>query len=306
MTKRIAILGAGFIGINLVEYFLEKGCQVNVLDRGEKPNSLTHPHLNWLKGDISDKEPLSRLLGMSDVVFYLVSSTVPGDDVDVSKELFVNVSQLLQVLELCEIQKVKQFLFFSSSSVYGAQKYFPISESAVPFPISAHGIQKLTMEYYIGLFSRRSDVDCKIVRLSNPYGPGQNVFGRQGFISIVIGHLIQGTPINIRGTGDDVRDYIYIKDVAEACYQLVETKSDHLIFNLGCGVGHSLNQVVRVFERLLGCSLEVAHTACRESDIPTSILSIKKINENYSFIPQTSLIEGIKTFLRHHELILNK
>lgn len=303
MSLRIAIIGAGFIGLNLAEAFLLKGYVVNVLDRGEKPDNLTYSGLFWLQGDVGDRELVSELLSQSDIVFYLVSSTVPGDDVDVSKELFLNVSQLLQVLELCELYSVKKFIFFSSSSVYGAQAVIPISESCVPLPISAHGVQKLTMEYYIGLFSRRSDTDCKIVRLSNPFGPGQNIHGRQGFISIVIGHLKQASSVNIRGSGDDVRDYIYIDDVVDACQFLMTSESKQLVFNIGCGLGYSLNDVIDIFEQQLGYKLPVLHTKCRESDIPVSVLDVSKMNNEFGFNPRVSLASGIKKFLIYHNVL---
>lgn len=303
MSLRIAILGAGFIGLNLVEAFLRKGYAVNVLDRGEKPDHLAHSGLYWLQGNVGDRGLVTELLSKSDIVFYLVSSTVPGDDVDVSQELFLNVSQLLQVLDLCELHRVKRFIFFSSSSVYGAQTVVPISESCVPLPISAHGVQKLTMEYYIGLFARRSDTDCKIVRLSNPFGPGQNIQGRQGFISIVIGHLKQASSVNIRGSGDDVRDYIYIDDVVDACQLLMTSESKQLVFNIGCGLGYSLNDVIGIFEQQLGYTVPVVHTECRESDIPVSVLDISKINSEFEFKPGVSFASGIKKFLIYHNVL---
>lgn len=302
MLNKIAILGAGFIGLNLVNSFLRSGHDVKVLDRGEQPADLTHPQLKWIKGEVGDEVCLSSALQDVDVVFYLVSSTVPGDNVDVSKELFVNVGQLLKSLELCDSFGVKRFIFFSSSSVYGTQTIVPTAEASVPLPISAHGIQKLTMEYYINLFSRQSKVECKIVRLSNPFGPGQNIYGRQGFISIVIGHLKDGSPVNIRGTGLDVRDYIYIDDVVESCHKLITSESRSIVFNIGCGQGASLNDVIVAFESLLGRSLNVNHIECRASDIPISILDVTKAKNELEFSPKTSLIEGIKTFLKHHEL----
>ena len=303
MSLRIAILGAGFIGLNLVEAFLRQGYIVNVLDRGEKPDQLIHPSLCWMQGSVGDKELVSEVLSQSDIVFYLVSSTVPGDDVDVSKELFLNVSELLQVLELCDIHQVKKFIFFSSSSVYGAQSVVPISEACVPLPISAHGVQKLTMEYYISLFARRSKTDCKVVRLSNPFGPGQNIHGRQGFISIVIGHLKQGTSVNIRGTGDDIRDYIYIDDVVDACQLLMTKDSNQFVFNIGCGLGYSLNDVIGVFEQQLGYKLPVVHTECRKSDIPISVLDVSKMNDEFGFKSRVSLVSGIRQFLNYHDIL---
>jgi len=303
MSLKISILGAGFIGINLAKGFLKSGYQVDILDRGEKTAELHHDNLTWVQGNVANKTDVEKVIKNSFSVFYLVSSTVPGDEVDVSKELFSNVSQLLQVLNLCETHNIAKFIFFSSSSVYGIQKECPINENTCPAPISTHGIQKLTMEYYISLFSRQSNTNCKVVRLSNPYGPGQNIHGRQGFISIVIGHLTNNTPIVIRGTGEDVRDYIYIDDVVNACHSILTTDSDEVVFNLGCGSGESLLNVISEFKANLDMPLNITHQECRASDIPVSILDVSKAKDILSFEATISLKDGLKRFLEHHKLI---
>ncbi len=303
MSLKVSILGAGFIGINLAKGFLKSGYHVDILDRGEKPKELSHENLTWFQGNVDKKSDVEQVLIKSFAVFYLVSSTVPGDKVDVSKELFCNVSQLVQVMDLCEVYNVERFIFLSSSSVYGVQEKCPINENVCPAPISAHGIQKLTMEYYISLFARKSNTKCKIVRLSNPYGPGQNIHGRQGFISIVIGHLTNNTSVIIRGTGEDVRDYIYIDEVVNACHSILTTDTKEVIFNLGCGTGVSLLNVINEFEAILNTPLNIIHQECRASDIPINILDVSKTKEILNFEASVSLTDGINMFLKHHEFI---
>ena len=299
-SLRVTILGAGFIGLNLAKEFLVSGYHVDILDRGEMPLGLSSENLTWLQGCVSNTSNTASVIQNADVVFYLVSSTVPGDDVNVSKELFCNVSQLLQVLELCDSHKVGKFIFVSSSAVYGTQQVLPTSEQALPMPISAHGIQKLTMEYYISLFAYQSNTSCKILRLSNPYGPGQNIYGRQGFMSIVIGNITDKKAVSIRGTGEDIRDYIYISDVVTACQLAVTTASKEIIFNIGSGLGTSLLQVMSQFKDILQIPIAVSHQECRKSDIPVSILEIGKAKAILGFEPKITLCEGVKMFLNHH------
>lgn len=252
---KVTVLGAGFIGLNLVKNLLSAGFRVTILDRGDKPEELTSDHLIWVKGFAENKEHLTQAIANSDIVFHLLSSTVPGDKVSVSNELFSGVSQILEVLNLCEDLNVKKFLFMSSSSVYGLQNVVPITEAFSPEPISTHGIQKLTQEHYIRLFSRNNRLDCKILRLSNPYGPGQDVMGRQGFISIVIGKLLTQQPVQIRGDGEAVRDYIHIADVCNGCLELIQNDNHQIVFNIGCGVGYSLNQVCLSWRKFWGGKL---------------------------------------------------
>jgi len=303
LSKQVTILGAGFIGINLAKTLLKNNFRVSVLDRGDIPGDLTSEQLTWHKGFAENKEHLLQAITGSDYVFHLMSSTVPGDKVSVSNELFSGVSQIFEILNVCEELGVSQFMFMSSSSVYGCQQQTPITESVMPEPISTHGIQKLTLEHYVRLFSRDNNISCKVLRLSNPYGPGQDIYGRQGFISIVIGKLLKQEPVYIRGKGEAVRDYIHISDVCNICIALLENPTEDVIFNIGSGEGVSLNSLLSVMEDILGKPIQKQYVAARSADIPSSILSMDKLHSVVPYQPKTSLYDGLKSFLHYHGVI---
>lgn len=296
---RAAVLGAGFIGMNFVRYALTHGYAVSVLDHKAMPAEFAG-RLNWLQGDLAREADVACALEGTDTVFHFISSTVPGDQVDIASELQQNVFQTLQLLQLCVTHKVRRVVFISSASVYGVQKTLPIPETAATDPISAHGIHKLTIEKYLQLYRHQQGLDCKIVRLSNPYGPGQRITGRQGFIAIAVRRIFAGEPITIRGDGTDIRDFIYIDDVSEALYRVATTTSAETLFNVGSGFGYSLNEVVGQMRELTGLPIPVAYTESRFADIPKSVLDTSRSRFVLSLESQLPLRAGLARTLMFH------
>lgn len=299
MAVSFAILGAGFIGQNFIRFALKSGVTLRVLDHKECPQEF-EGKLIWKRGDLADEGAVSDVLRDVEVVYHFISSTVPGDITDESGELAQNVIQTLRLLKLCVQQQVRRIVFISSASVYGVQTVLPISEMALTDPISSHGIQKLTIEKYLQLYQYQHGLDCKIMRLSNPYGPGQNVMGRQGFIAIAIGKMLAGEVIKIRGDGSIVRDYIYIDDVAETLHLMGGCQTKESIFNVGSGQGYTLNQIIATIEKLTGKSVAVEYTGKRFVDIPASILGISKEKNILGKTSKVSLESGLLQTLSYH------
>jgi len=301
MKAKTAILGAGFIGRNYILRALESGEILSVLDHKDCPTEF-EGKLTWIKGDFNDEKVLRNLLRDVEVVFHFISSTVPGDVVDERLELAHNVIQTLQLLNLCVQEKVRRIVFISSASVYGLQAVIPIAETAPTDPISSHGINKLTIEKYLQLFKHRHGLDCKIMRLSNPYGPGQNIMGRQGFIAIMIGKILTGEAVKIRGDGSIIRDYVYIDDVTDALWLMRNCNAKESIFNISSGKGYTLNQIIKTVTKLIGAPIKAEFIDTRFVDIPASILDISRGARILGFNPATSLENGLAKTLAFHGL----
>jgi UDP-glucose 4-epimerase len=288
---KAAVLGAGFIGLNFLRFAQKTGYELSVLDHKSPPPDL-EGSMRWKKGHFENEADVEEAINRVDCVFHFISSTVPGDKVDIAEELRQNVFQTLQLMSLCMKQDVKKIVFLSSASVYGVQHALPIPETAPTNPISAHGIHKLTIEKYLQLHSFQNDIDCKIVRLSNPYGPGQDIFGRQGFIAILIGKLISGTPITIRGDGRDVRDYVYIDDVCTVLDRIAISDSRTSLLNVGSGIGYSLNEIVRLAREITGLEVPVEYSPGRAADIPESVLDVSRAKALFGTETAWSMREG--------------
>jgi len=299
MILNAAILGAGFIGQNFIRLALQHGYQLRVLDHNGCPPEF-EGRLTWIKGDFGSEDAIRKALQNSKVVFHFISSTVPGDVADESAELIQNVVQTLRLLQLCVQEKVARVVFVSSASVYGVQAVLPVPEPALTEPISSHGIHKLTIEKYLQLYKYQHGLDCKILRLSNPYGPGQSIKGRQGFVAIATGKILAGETIPIRGDGSSVRDFIYIDDVCEALHLLGTTEVAESVFNIGSGQGVSLNQLVETMAGIIGRPLATTYIASRFVDIPASVLDIDRARHILGNEVKFSLEQGLTRTLAFH------
>lgn len=302
MGLRAAILGAGFIGRNFVNLALSQGYDLRVLDHNDCPIQWAGL-LSWSVGDLGSEEDLNKVLKGADTVFHFVSSTVPGDLVDESSELRQNVFQTLQLLRLCVQHSVRQVVFISSASVYGPQRLLPIGETAPTDPISSHGIHKLAIEKYLQLYEHQHGVACKILRLANPYGPGQRTNSRQGFVGIAIGRMLAGAGMQIRGDGSHVRDFIHIDDVCHAIHLVATRHSEHRVFNVGSGEGRSLNQILALLRQLSQQAIPADYTASRFVDIPASVLDVSRMRLDFGWTPAISLHQGLGQTLRLHGLV---
>jgi UDP-glucose 4-epimerase len=298
--RKAAVLGAGFIGLNLVRRLVDAGTQVAVLDHNDPPAELA-ARVHWVRGEFADPKAVEQVIAGADVAFHLISSTVPGDEhVELSRELSDNIFATLRFVELCDRLAVPRVVFASSSSVYGLQARVPIAETAVTDPISSHGIQKLAIEKYLLLHRLHRGLDVRIARLSNPFGPGQRLYGRQGFIALTIGHLLKGEPILLRDGGRPVRDFVYIDDVSEALDRLASQHGAPSVVNVGSGVGHSLRQVVEMVEEAMQRPIPFVSAEPRRADIPVSVLDVTLAAAGIGFRAAIPVRAGLLHTLRHY------
>lgn len=298
--QKVAVIGAGFLGQALIKNLLESGCEVNVLDRHPLSNALC-TGAKWFVGDFRDQSLLMSTLDKVSVAYHLVASTVPGDQqVDSAKELNEDVVGTIKFIDACVASNVQRIIFSSSSSVYGMQDELPIKESASTNPISTHGIHKLTIEKFLLLACHLHGIDVRILRISNPYGPGQSLAGRQGFVAIAIGKIISGSSLILRDEGRAIRDFIFIDDLTRVLALAGLRDNVPSIMNVGSGKGHSLIEVVQLMEELLGYTTKIVNTESRRIDIPASVLDTTLAERALDLQPAAELRAGILKTLRFH------
>ena len=294
--------GGGFIGRAIVRNLISRGCDVHVLDRNSCPEEFCGK-TSWIVGDFLDRSSLDLALHGAKVAYHLISSTVPGDQhVNFAMELHDNVIASLNFIDACVAAGVRRIVFSSSSSVYGVQDILPIGESAPTNPISSHGIHKLAVEKLLLMAQYLHGIEVKVLRIANPYGPGQNIDGRQGFIAMAIGSITRNSPLILRDEGRAVRDFIYIDDLAEAIVLAGLSKSVPQIINLATGVGHSLRDVLWHIEQILGCNISVISAESRRVDIPVSVLDVSLAVSSLPINSMVGLKEGLIKTLRYSGL----
>lgn len=303
---KILVLGAGgFLGTNLTIHYCEKQeCDITVFDYKEEFLKNTKKNcrnkVKYLYGDFNAKL-FDEILDEMDIVYHLISTSIPAtSNMAIEKDLNENVIMTTKLLEACVKNNVKKVVFISSGgAVYGKEAGVPLKENAPTNPISSYGIQKITIEKLLYLYNYLYGLDYRVVRLSNPYGPYQRPNGKLGVITTFIDNIIKNKPLTVYGDGTVVRDFIYVDDAVNAIVNIAEGDgidkqgNTHKIFNVGCGEGRSINEIIKELENVFGIETEIDYIEGRKSDVPVNYLDISLYEEIYGKLINTSFEEGI-------------
>ncbi len=297
--------GAGFQGQHLCRRLLAEGGNVRILDR-EPAHSRSlllanRGSLEWVEGNLEDPNIVESVLSDVDVVFHLISTTLPKtSNDDPLYDVTSNILPTIRLLELARRKSVRKIIFFSSGgTVYGVSKSAQISEEHPTNPICAYGIHKLAIEKYLHLYYSLYGQNYAVMRIANPYGENQPGRKGQGVIPVFMRKMIHGDPIEIWGNGSVVRDYIYLDDVIDAAISLVEYDGQHKIFNIGSGHGLSLLEVLAEISRVLERNPQVSFKPARPLDVPVNVLDISRAVEELGWRPKTSFSHGISMMGKH-------
>lgn len=292
---------AGFIGSNLTLHLAQNvEDKITLLDRNKElfsiPEIVNKGNIKICESMFDEDTDFDGLLKGQDVVYHLVSTTVPGtSNVQIPSELSSNVVATAKMLEACVRCGVKKVVFLSSGgTVYGKEMQCPLKESTPTYPINSYGVQKVTIEKLLYLYNYIYDLDYRVVRLANPYGPYQNPNGILGAATTFTYKALKKEEIIVYGDGSVVRDYIYIDDVIRAMSNIVEKDNKYKVFNLGSGYGTSIQQLIEVIQETLGVEVKVKYLPERKTDVPVNYLDISRYEQAFGKLNPISLEEGIR------------
>jgi UDP-glucose 4-epimerase len=291
----LVIGGSGFIGSHLVDVFLERGLKVTVFDHHREKFRPPIPEVQFVQGEMGNRRALEEVLAEGvDRVILLASTTIPQtSNDDPSFDVQANLVTTLTVLDLCVKYKVKKVIFSSSGgTVYGMPKCLPISEEHPTNPICSYGIVKLAIEKYLYLYHHLFGLQYVSLRLANPYGIRQDPTSAQGIISVFAARILQKKPLTVWGDGRTIRDFIHIRDVAELYYRVLSSEVMG-VFNVGSGVGVTINDLLKIIPAQLGLEPTIIHEAPRRVDVPAIILDCARAKAAFLWDPQVSLEKGI-------------
>lgn len=288
--------GNGFIGSYLVDLLLCEGHSVRVYDRADNHFRSRLARIEYVYGEMGNQGLFRAALTDVDVVFHLASTTIPStSNADPAFDVQSNVVDTIRVLEECVVAKIERFVFISSGgTVYGIPRTVPVPESHPLNPICSYGVAKVAMEKYLALFGHLYGLDYVILRPSNAYGERQNPFGQQGVVGVFLGKIVRQEPIVIWGDGSVTRDFVYAGDLAAALYlAAIHDSFEERIFNVGSGIGVSVNEVLEVLSAIIERDLDVHYTEARQFDVPINVLDISLAKERLGWAPTTDLADGL-------------
>ena len=300
--------GAGMLGSTLAHLVVRRGGKVRIVDAmlplygGDRFNlEAIEPEIDFIEGDIRDAAVMKEAVRDVNCVFDLAAQvSYVHSNRDPLLDLDINCRGHLVVLEACRQFNPRAKVIFSSSRfVYGATQYNPVDENHPTNCASIYGIHKLTVEKYCDFYHAAFNLDTACIRIANPYGPRQQMkHNAYGIVNWFIRLAMEGKPLTIYGDGKQVRDYIFVEDVAAGLLAVaLSPATTGKIYNLGSGVGTAFRTMVKKIAD------GIPNTEVREVQWPSDryfvetgdyVSDLSRIKSDTGWTPKVSFDDGIE------------
>ncbi|MDY5839726.1 MAG: UDP-glucose 4-epimerase GalE [Corynebacterium camporealensis] len=308
--KLLVTGGAGYVGSVCAAVLIEAGHDVTIIDNFSTGNrEAVHPQATLVEGDVADKA--AEVLGSDsfDGVIHFAARSLVGESVEKPEEYWQhNVVTTLQLLNAMRDNGVQNLVFSSTAATYGEPDQVPITEDMPTQPTNPYGATKLAIDYMISSYAKAYGLGATSLRYFNVAGAygsiGENREVETHLIPIVL-QVALGHRDKIMMFGDDwdtidgtpVRDYIHIRDLADAHVLALEsnTSGQHRIYNLGSGDGYSVKQVIEMCRKVTGHEIPAEVAPRRAGDPATLIASSDKIRAELGWNPTRTDLETIVT-----------
>lgn len=320
-SKNVLITGGlGFLGSGLAHELVASGAKVTVVDNlnplygGNLFNVRDiRDGLTLFVNDIRESGVLEPLLERADVIFHLAAQVSYIDSLNIPfEDLDLNARATLQILEGCRrLNRKARIVFSSSRMVYGKVDRPKISEDVPANPLSLYGVHKMASEKYLQLYHRNFGMPVTILRLTNPYGPRQQVkHSKYSLIGWFVRQAMEGKVIKVFGTGSQLRDYVYADDVARAmlgCGLAPDAAGE--VINVGSGTSTRFCDMVQAVLRCVDTGrMEFVPWPDNYENLETGDISIdiSKLSKVASWRPEVSLEEGIRRTYEYYRTHLGE
>jgi len=298
--------GAGFIGSHIAERLVRDGHEVRIVDNfssGRRANLAGFADkVELVEGDIRDAALLERLSLGCELVYHEAAVVSVPYSVEHPQETHdVNIQGTLNVLQAARRGKVRRVVFACSAAVYGEEPELPKRESMAPLPIAPYGVEKITGEYYLGVFNKLYGVETVSLRYFNVFGPRQDPRSPySGVISIFVDRVLKGVTPRVFGDGQQCRDFVFVANVVDANLLAGRAASAAgRCYNIGCGQRTTLNDLLRILGRLTGQEVHPEYDEARAGDIRESVADISRARRELGYEPVISVEEGLRQLLDH-------
>ena len=302
--------GAGFIGSHVVDLMVEAGHDVVIVDNlstGRKSN--LNPNARFYQVDIRSPEfeQVFEKEHPEVVDHHAAQMDVRRSVADPLFDADINVMGGLNLLNNAVKYGVRKVIYISSGgAVYGEPVYLPCDEKHPVAPLCPYGATKYMLELYLYMFKQTYGLDYSVIRYPNVFGPRQDPSGEAGVVAIFTGRMLASKPVTIYGTGEQVRDYVFVRDCARANVMLLTNGSGN-VYNLGSGTGTTVNQIFQNLKEITGYPQEAAYGPARAGETFQIYLDASRAKGDLGWAPSVTLRDGLgKTveYFREKELQL--
>ena len=300
--KYVITGGAGFIGNNIAKLLIKKGHDVDIIDNlhtGRKENlKEIIDKINFYQIDIQKKNDLEKIIKNCDGIFHEAALTAVPESFEKPKEYHdVNVIGTKNIFEIAQKENIRA-VYASSSSIYGDVKNTPIKENADRKPINPYGQTKLDNEFLAEKLSK-NNVSIIGLRYFNVYGIGQTG-SYAGVITKFLENIKNQKSFIVNGNGNQIRDFIHVKDIAQANITAMESKTKNGFFNIGTGIPTSINDLAKLMVELSNHKHEIIHGPQLEGDIEISQADMNFTNKSFNWSHKINLKEGLKDLIKNY------
>jgi nucleoside-diphosphate-sugar epimerase len=299
--KYLVTGGAGFIGSNAVDELVRRGHKVAVLDdcsAGKEENLRdVSAKIEFFSGSITDLDVVRKACAGTDYVLHLAARTsVPRSVKDPLETNHINIDGTLNVLVAARDAKVRRLVYAASSAAYGDTPTLPKRESMTPAPISPYGVTKFVGELYANVFGRCYGLETVSLRYFNVFGPRQDPSSPySGVLSKFMMAIIEGSQPVVFGDGGQSRDFNYVENVVQANLLACEAPGcAGKVFNIGTGGRFTLNETLRLLEKISGKKVTAKYDPPRAGDILHSQAGISESRKMLGYDPKVDFAEGLR------------
>jgi len=289
--------GAGFIGSHIAELLIREGHKVAIIDDLSSgkleniPPEAVFYNVNIIDpaaGDVLHKEAPEV------IIHHAAQISVRSSVEDPIHDMEINIRGTLNLLQGAVQNNVKKFIFASTGgAIYGEQDYFPADEEHPQRPISPYGVGKLAVEKYLYCYHTIYGLNYTVLRYSNVYGPRQDPHGEAGVVAIFALKMLDGGNPVINGSGEQTRDFVYVKDVARANLLAINSNAAEAI-NIGTAQETSVNRLFSLLKGLAGSPSPQHHGPPMPGEQMRSVISWERARRVLGWSPQVSLEEGLQ------------
>jgi UDP-glucose 4-epimerase len=306
-VKVLVTGGAGFIGSHVVDDLVKHGYQVVVVDdlsTGRRSN--LNPAATFYQMDIRSPE-IADIFEKEKPDFvdhHAAQMDVRRSVVEPLFDADVNIRGSINLIEAALRNKVKRFVYISTGgAVYGEPEYLPCDENHPINPICPYGASKHTVEHYLYMYRQNYGLEYSVLRYPNVYGPRQDPHGEAGVVAIFTGLMLDGKQAHINGDGQQERDFVYVGDCARANRLALEKNAGSGIYNLGYGIGTSINEIFDHLKQITGYPLEVAYAPAKVGETRRIFLDATKAKQELGWQPTVDLPEGLQRTVEYFKTV---
>lgn len=304
--RLLVIGGTGFIGSSFANWSQRQGHRVWACSRQVSVVRRIDAGVELLRVDATDLSSLRHAFKVSQPtsVLFAVAQIVPRSEGQARcSTLTAELRAIVNTLECMGESDCAKLIYLSSAgAIYGGGESV-FSENGLCNPRSYYGKAKLHIEELIGMLAPRIGVRFSILRLSNPFGPGQDPFGNQGAISIFMNRILSGETVQVFGNPDAHKDYIYIDDVNRAIEKSLWHREDS-VFNVGAGASIKLSDLICLIEKECGREARKVFMPLCAGEVESFSVDIRRAEEMLQWRPTTSIEDGIHRTMAWMECFL--